>query len=69
MTEAPRIVASGETDEQRAEKVRAELAAALAPVAAVMTAAGRQGLRVSFTLNPDGFGRFVVPAIEVVKVL
>lgn len=67
----PRVVElpSVETDQQKADRFKAEMKPIAEALAALMTAAERDGMRIEFSINRDAFGRQVVQSVSVVKVL
>ena len=60
---------TGRTDADLAAEIRAELNAALAPVALILDRARQNGLTVSFGVNPDQYGRFRISDIGIVRPL
>ena len=57
------------TEQQKADDIRAAMRPLLEQIAAIMTAANRDGLKVGFAINSDSFGRFLAPNVEITKAL
>ena len=57
------------TDADIAAELRAEIAPHIANVCKVMEKSLTLGMQISFALNPDGFGRYIPPFVNVTKAL
>ena len=70
-TDKPRLVdlPALATDAERAAKYRAEVRALLEPVCDLLNAALRDGIKLTFNIQPDAYGRMAVVACDAVKPL
>lgn len=57
------------TDADIAAELRAEMAPHIAEVCKVMEKAHSSGMQISFALNPDAFGRYIPPFVNITKAL
>jgi hypothetical protein len=65
----PELATIGQNDRDMAADIKQRVRNALELAAKVMDEANRSGMRVQFHFGVDGFGRNVVAALDVVKVL
>lgn len=69
MSDDKNVVPLHKTDEQKAVEIREAIREPLERIAAIMSQAHRDGLKVGFAINMDGFGRFQAPPVEITKAL
>ncbi len=70
MTEEPiQLNASRVTDADKAKAYREELVPLLEQVAAIVTRASRDGIRIGFSINPDQFGVQRIAQLDMMKSL
>lgn len=62
-------IAAGKTDKQRADEIKARLRPILEQACVILAEAQADGLKVTFGVGPDAFGRQSVTSLDVVKPL